>query len=78
MEKTTIQINQSTLERLKNIKRFERQSYDDLLNSVLNEAEEEIISKEEIEEIQKGLEDIKRGKVYSIDSVAKELGIVLK
>ncbi|MEK6855975.1 MAG: hypothetical protein AABX66_02330 [Nanoarchaeota archaeon] len=78
MEKTTIQISQSTLERLKNIKRFERQSYDDLLNSVLNEAEEEIMSKEEIEEIQKGLEDIKRGRVYSIDSVARELGITLK
>lgn len=78
MEKTTIQINQSTLERLKNIKRFERQSYDDLLNTVLNEAEEEVISKGEIEEIQRGLEDIKKGKVYSIESVAKELGIILK
>jgi predicted transcriptional regulator len=78
MEKTTIQINQSTLERLKSIKRFERQSYDDLLNSVLNEAEEEVISKEEIEEIQRGLEDIKKGKIYSIESVAKELGIILR
>ena len=78
MEKTTIQINQSTLERLKNMRKYERQSYDDLLNSIINEVEEEPISKEEIEEIQKGLDDIKRGRVYPIESVAKELGITLK
>ncbi|MEK6928625.1 MAG: hypothetical protein AABW65_01560 [Nanoarchaeota archaeon] len=68
MEKTTIQINQSTLERLKNIKKYERQFHDSVLNGVLNE----------IEEIQKGLEDIKKGRVFSINSVAKELGIILK
>jgi predicted transcriptional regulator len=78
MEKTTIQISHSTLEKLKAIKRFERQSYDDLINNVLDEVEEESLSKEEIEEMQKGLEDIKRGRVYSIESVAKELNISLK
>jgi predicted CopG family antitoxin len=78
MEKTTIQINIETLERLKALKRFERQSYDDLLNNVLDNIDEEILSKEEIEDIQRGLEDIKKGRVYSIESVAKELGINLK
>ena len=78
MEKTTIQINQSTLERLKNIKKYERQFHDSVLNGVLNEIEEESLSKEEIEEIQKGLEDIKKGRLFSINSVAKELGIILK
>ena len=77
MEKTTIQINQKTLERLKNLKRYERQSYDDILNSILNEIEEENLSEEEINEIQQALEDIKRGKVYPIEVVARELGITL-
>ena len=78
MEKTTIQISQNTLERLKNLKKFERQSYDDLLNGIFDEINEEILEADEIDEIKQGLEDVKRGRVYSIESVAKELGITLK
>ena len=78
MKKTTIQINFETLERLKSLKNFERQSYDEVLNSLINNCEEESLSEEEINEIQKGLEDVKRGRVYPIESVARELGITLK
>jgi len=78
MEKTTIQINLETLERLKALKNMERQSYDEVLNNLIDNCEEESLSEEEIKEIQMGLEDIKRGKVYPIESVAKELGIILK
>ena len=77
MKKTTIQINIDTLERLKSLKNFERQSYDELLVNLIDNCEEEIMSEEEISEIQNGLEDIKKGNVYSIESVAKELGIIL-
>lgn len=77
MEKTTIQINQSTLERLKSLKSMERQSYDDLLNNLIENSEEEVLTEEEISEIQQGLEEIKRGEVYPIEEVAKELGIKL-
>ena len=76
--KTTIQINLETLERLKSLKNFERQSYDDLLNSLINSCEEESLSEEEINEIQKGLEDVKKGRVYPIEVVARELGIALR
>ena len=78
MQKTTIQIDRSTLKRLKDFKNYERQSYDDVLNSIFNEIEEESLSEEEINEIQQGLEDIKKGRVYPIEIVAKELGIALK
>lgn len=77
MEKTTIQINIETLERLKNLKNFDRQSYDELLNNLIDNSEEEILSEDEIIEIQKGLEDIRKGRVHSIESVASELGIDL-
>ncbi|HLF53858.1 MAG TPA: hypothetical protein VI544_01645 [Candidatus Nanoarchaeia archaeon] len=77
MEKTTIQISTETLERLKNLKKFERQSYDDLLNSMFDEAEEESLSDKEIEDIKIALENVKRGKVKPIEQVAKELGIAL-
>ena len=78
MEKTTIQINISTLERLKNLKNFERQSYDELLSNMINNIQEETLTEEEIDEIQQGLEDIRRGETTSIEQVAKDLGIVLR
>ena len=78
MEKTTIQVNKGTLERLRALKKFERESYEEVLNNLIDEAEEDYLTKEEIEEIQEGLEQIKRGEVYPIEQVAKELGITLK
>jgi predicted CopG family antitoxin len=77
MEKTTIQINFETLERLKSLKNSERQSYDELLNNLINNCEEESLSEEEIEDIKLALENVKRGKVKPIEQVARELGITL-
>lgn len=78
MEKTTLQLNFETLARLKLFKRFERESYDEVLTNLMDEIEEETLSDSEITEIQKALEEVKKGKVYSLESVAKELGVTLK
>ena len=78
MKKTTIQINLETLERLKATKNFERQSYDEVLNRLIDNCEKESLSKEEIKEIKIALENIKKGKVKPIEQVARELGITLK
>ena len=78
MEKTSIQINLETLERLKAIKNFERQSYDEVLNNLIDNCEEESLSEEEINDIKAALENIKKGKVKPIEQVAKELGIILR
>jgi predicted transcriptional regulator len=78
MEKTTIQLNIETLMRLKALKNFHRQSYDELISNLVDNAMEETLDEEEINEIQKGLEDVKKGKVYPIEMVAKELCIALK
>jgi predicted CopG family antitoxin len=77
MEKTTIQINLDTLERLKMLKKYSRESYDEILNGLLDETEEETLTEEEIKEIQKGLNDIKERRTASIEEVAKELGVNL-
>jgi len=78
MEKTTIQVSNETLERLKFLKTFERQSYDDILNNLINNCEEESLSEEEIKEIQEGLEDIKRGRTTPIEQFAKEMNVRLR
>lgn len=77
MEKTTIQISSQTLERIKLFKQHTRQSYDEVINVLCNQQEDETLSSEEIAEIKQGLDDIKKGKVYSIEHVAKELGVQL-
>lgn len=78
MEKTTIQINTQTLERLKMAKQYDRESYEEVINNALDEIEEETLSDKEIEEIKQSLEEVRQGKVYPIEQVAKELGITLK
>jgi len=78
MEKTTIQVSADTLERLKMFKQHERESYDFVLNNLLDEAEEEELSEEEIEDIKEALDEVKRGETFPIEEVAKELGVVLK
>lgn len=78
MEKTTIQVDLGTLERLKALKQFKRQSYRELLNNLIDNIEEETLNEEEIEDIRIALENVKKGKVKPIEQVAKELGVVLK
>lgn len=78
MEKTTIQINIETLEKLKAFKNFERQSYDEVLNNLIDNADEESLSEEEIRDIKIALDNVKKGKVKTIEQVAKELGITLR
>ena len=76
--KTTIQVNTDTLERLKLFKQHEKESYDVVLNNLLDDADEDVLNEEEIEDIKIALEEVKKGNVKSIEQVAKELGVVLK
>lgn len=78
MEKTTIQVSANTLNRLKSVKRHARESYDEVLNYLIDEAEDDELTAEEIEDIKIALEQVKQGKVTPIEDVAKELGITLK
>jgi predicted CopG family antitoxin len=78
MDKTTIQISVETLDRLKSLKKFERQSYDDILNNIIDNSEEESLSEKEIEDIKLALENVKRGKVKPIEQVAREMGVSLR
>ena len=77
MEKTTIQISTGTLDRLKTMKRYERESYDEVLNQLLDGAEEEMLTETEIEEIKQALDEVKHGEVFSIEDVAKEFNVKL-
>jgi len=77
MEKTTIQIGVDTLGRLKMLKRYDRESYDELLNYLMNHFTEEVLSEGEIAEIQEALDSIREEGTVPIEDVMKEAGISL-
>ena len=74
---TTIQIKNETLERLKFFKETTKESYDEILNKILDEIEEGELTDKTIEDIKAGLKEIKEGKGEPIEKVAKEFGVKL-
>lgn len=74
---TTIQIKERTRKRLQEHKFSERQSYDEVLNRILDEVEDEAFSDEEIEDLREALLQVKQGKLHRIEDVAAELGVRL-
>jgi len=52
-------------------------SYDEIITKMIEE-QQEPLTKEEIEDIQEGLEDVKAGRVIPIEKAAKRYGIKLK
>jgi len=74
---TTIQVKGETLERLRYFKESSKESYDEVINKILNDIEEGELTEETIEDIKKGLNEVKEGKGQPIEDVAKEFGIEL-
>ena len=77
MEKTMVQLKKSMVSKLQALKSYERETYDELINSLIQENEAEVLSPQEIKEIEEGLEDIKKGRVHSIQDIAKEFDVRL-
>ena len=73
---TTIQLEEKTKERLERMKLFPRETYNEvIIRLVLTSREETELSEQTIKNIEKALEDVKKGKLYSTKEVRKELGI---
>lgn len=71
---TTIQLDRKTKSRLENLKMFSRGSYDDVIKRLINITEnDEDFGAESIRAIERSLNDIKKGKIYPLKQVEKEL-----
>ncbi len=75
METTMVQLKKKTALRLQKLKRYSRQSYDEVINALIDNPDD--LTPEDIEAIKKGVADIKAGRFYTQEQVAKELGIKL-
>lgn len=74
---TTIQVAENTLERLKFYKQYSKESYDEILNKLIDIVEEGEMTDEAIDDIQKALKGIKDSKGQRIEDIAKEFGVRL-
>jgi len=78
MKTTMIQIKKETAMLLKDRKEYNRQSYDEIINDLLQNVNSEAITEKEAQDIREALQDVAAGKFSSIGEVAKRLGIDLK
>ena len=74
---TSIQLEKRTKTKLEKLKIFPRESYDDVVNRLLNVTEEDegILSEKTIRDLEEGVADIKAGRVYTSEQVKKKLGL---
>lgn len=73
-----IQIKKDTAESLKELKDYNRQSYDEIIRKLIEINDEEMLTNKDIDNIKKGLDDIKAGRTIPIEKVAEDLDIKLK
>ena len=73
-----IQIKKDTAELLKDFKQYSKQSYDEVIKILIQEAKAEKLTEKEKKDIETALNDIRSGKVYSIEDVAKQFGVKLR
>ena len=73
---TTIQLDEKTKEELERVKLFPRETYNEvIIRLVMTSQEETELSEETIKNIEKALDDVKKGRLYSTEAARKELGI---
>lgn len=70
---TTIQISEELLERLKNMKVHEKESYEDIIMDLIEDRLE--ISEETKKEIEEARKEVIEGKTVSLEEIKKNLGI---
>jgi predicted transcriptional regulator len=73
---TTIQLRPETKSRLDALKLHPRESYDEMLNRLLDMAyDPEPLSEETLQQIEEGIRDIRAGRYRSLTDIAEELGL---
>ncbi|CVK32962.1 DUF7557 family protein [Methanoculleus bourgensis] len=74
MASTTIKIDTELKDRLNTLKLHPRESYNDVIERLVAIAvDEEPLSQETIRDLERSLEDLKAGRVYTLDEVMAEL-----
>jgi predicted transcriptional regulator len=70
---TTIQISTELLTELKQRKLYDKESYEDVIWDMIEDTLE--LSEETKKDIEEALQEVKEGKVYTLEQVKKMLGL---
>lgn len=73
-----IQLKKDTAQKLKEIKKYAKQSYDEIIRELIQDTTSEKLTEKEKAELEEAMEDIRKGRVYSIKEVAREFNISLE
>lgn len=76
MQNTMIQLKKSTVEKLKKLKKYTRQSYDEVVNELIDNPND--LDLNDIEAIKQGIADIKAGRTYTEEEIIKRHGLKVR
>lgn len=72
---TTVQVYSKTKEKLERLKIHPREPYNRVIERLMEiRTDEGVLSDETIRSIEKSLEDVKAGRVYTMEQVKKRMG----
>ena len=74
---TSIQLENKTKARLNKMKAFPKESYNDVVNRLLNVAEDDegVLSSQTIKDLEKALAEVKSGKTIPHSQIKKKYGL---
>lgn len=71
---TTVKIKEKTRAKLENLKLHTKETFNDVIERLMRTQDDEL-DPQTIKNIRKSLDDIEKGKIYTLAQVEKELGL---
>lgn len=71
---TTIKVKDKTRAKLENLKLHSKETYNEVIERLMRTQDDEL-DLQTIKNLKKSLDDIEKGKIYSLKQVEKELGL---
>ena len=72
---STIKIKDKTRTKLENLKLHTKETYNDVIERLMRATQDDDLDPQTIKNLRKSLDDIEKGKTYSLTQVEKELGL---
>jgi len=72
---TTIKIKDKTRTKLGNFKLHTKETYNDVIERLIKTVQDDELDSQTIKNLRRSLDDIEKGKTYSLGQVEKELGL---
>ena len=72
---TTIKIKDKTRTKLGHFKLYTKETYNDIIERLIKTAQDDELDTQTIKNLRRSLDDIEKGKTYSLAQVEKELGL---